>query len=74
MEFLIPIVAILSTMIGLPALIFAYILGNRFLQIQERRVELLEREVSVREEEAELERQHLEFKLRLLEDEQNGGI
>lgn len=62
------IVAIISIFVGSPALVFAFILGLKFLKIREKELELRQRELLLQEEEAELQRQELEYKLRMLED------
>ncbi len=57
--FVIPIVAIISSVVVLPVVVVAAVLGNKFLKIKER-------ELAVREKELEVERNRLEA-LKLME-------
>lgn len=58
------IVAILSIIIGLPGIIFAYRLGVKYLKFQEKKLELKERELRIREEELDMEHEELAYRLR----------
>ena len=74
MHDMIPMVAIVSMILGLPTIIAGYALGKRFLGIVERRTEIQQQELEVterrlilEERERELEIYKLELEIRQLE-------